>query len=48
MSFDGPAIQSPNQERRRINKPSVIIIAILLAVFLGILIYQHFSGAAPQ
>jgi len=44
MSFDGPPIQSPNQERRRINKPSVIIIGVLVLVFLGILIWQHFSG----
>ncbi|MDZ4745639.1 MAG: hypothetical protein SGJ05_06510 [bacterium] len=47
MSFDGPAIQSPNQERRRINKPSVIIIAIIVLVFIGIVIWQYFSGA-PQ
>ncbi len=48
MSFDGPPIQSANQERRRINKPSVIIIAVIVAIFLGILVWQHFTGAAPQ
>lgn len=44
MSFDGPPIQSPNQERRRINKPSAIIVAVLVLAFIGILIWQHFSG----
>jgi len=37
MSFDGPVVQTPNQERRRIQKPPVVIALILLVVVIGVM-----------
>ncbi len=39
MSFDGPTVQTSNQERRRINKPSVIILLVVLALFIAYALY---------
>ena len=36
MSFDGPVIQTPNQERRRIQRPPVIVLIIIAIVLTGV------------
>jgi len=39
MSFDGPPIQTPNQERRRIQRPPVTILILIGVVLTGIFIW---------